>query len=200
MRVLASLALAATLAPPALAQTTLSAPEPPTVPSPRPVLTEPEQKVAPAQSGAGPHEPVLPSPPSPEATTPANPLQPQAVEGSPPSSAGPAQPLPPAPSVSTPLQQSARVTPEAASYLREIGIDPEAPDIIEVSQDTVGDYSLDALAAAHDETRLRRFIYTRLFMHHFIADSDNLRIEPDKYDITFLSPEEVNLIAEELNK
>jgi hypothetical protein len=37
-------------------------------------------------------------------------------------------------------------------------------------------------------------------MHRFLADPDNVRIEPDKYDISFLTPEEVKLIADELNQ
>ncbi|HLL28874.1 MAG TPA: hypothetical protein VKT73_14650 [Xanthobacteraceae bacterium] len=105
------------------------------------------------------------------------------------------------PSATPPLQQqTASVSPETAAYLKEIGIDPGAPDVIEVSQDNVGAVSLDSLAAARDETRVRRFIYTRTFMHRFLADPDNVRIEPDKYDIAFLTPDEVNLISDLLNK
>ena len=88
----------------------------------------------------------------------------------------------------------------AERVLQEIGIDPNAPDVVEVSQDAVGAYSLDALAAERNETQVRRFIYTRVFMHRFLADPDNVRIEPDKYDISFLTPEEVKLIADELNR
>jgi hypothetical protein len=101
----------------------------------------------------------------------------------------------------SPLQErTARVSPPTAAYLQEIGIDPNAPDVVEVSQDAVGAYSLDSLAAGRDETQVRRFIYTRTFMHRFLADPDNVRIEPDKYDISFLTPEEVKLIADELNE
>ena len=72
--------------------------------------------------------------------------------------------------------------------------------MIEVSQDDVGGYSLDSLAAQRDETQVRRFIYTRTFLHRFLADPKNLRIELDKYDVTFLTPEEVKLIGDGLNK
>ena len=195
---LASLALTVALCHGAFAQ---PAP-PPSAPSAVP--PQPEQPIEPSltQPAPGVIGPALPPPPSPEATTPPNPLQPPpAIEASPPPNPTPAQPLPPATPSTPPLQlQSARVSPEAAAYLQEIGIDPNAPDVVEVSQDAVGAYSLDSLAARRDETQVRRFIYTRIFMHRFLADSDNVRIEPDKYDISFLTLEEVKLIADELNK
>jgi hypothetical protein len=199
MRILASLALTVALCHGALAQV-----QQPAVP-PSAVPPQPEQPVEPSLAQPPPGVtigPALPPPPSPEATTPPNPLQPPpAIEVSPPPSPTPAQPLPPATPSAPPLQQqTARVSPEAAAYLQEIGVDPNAPDVIEVSQDEVGTYSLDSLAAQRDETQVRRFIYTRIFMHRFLADSDNMRIEPDKYDISFLTPEEVRLIADELNK
>lgn len=193
MRILASLAITLALCHGALAQSAPPAEVPP----------QPEQQMEP--SLAEPVPPTLPAPPqppSPEATTPSNPLQPPpTIEVSPSPAPAPAQPLPPASPSATPLQeQAARVNPQAAAYLREIGIDPNAPDVVEVSQDAVGAYSLDALAAQREETQVRRFIYTRIFMHRFLADPDNVRIEPDKYDISFLTPEEVKLIADELNK
>jgi hypothetical protein len=199
---LASLALTVALCHAALAQVQ----SPPAPPSDVPSQPE-QQPTEPSLAQPGPGSgvtigPSLPPPPSPEATTPANPLQsPPAIEVSPPPSPVPAQPLPPATPSAPPLQQqTARVSPEAAAYLQEIGIDPNGPDAVEVSQDEVGGYSLDSLAAQRDETQVRRFIYTRIFMHRFLADSDNMRIEPDKYDISFLTPEEVKLIADELNK
>jgi hypothetical protein len=196
---LASLALTVALCHGALAQ---PAP-PPSAPSAVP--PQPEQPIEPSLAQPAPGVtigPALPPPPSPEATTPPNPLQPPpAIEASPPPSPAPAQPLPPATPSAPPLQQqTARVSPESAAYLQEIGIDPNSPDVLEVSQDAVGAYLLDSLAAGHDETQVRRFIYTRIFMHRFLADSDNMRIEPDKYDISFLTPDEVKLIADELNK
>jgi hypothetical protein len=201
MRFFTFLALALMLAHGALAQ---SQPAPSALPAEVP---PPEQQAEPPLAKPAPAPevtvgPTLPPPPSPEATTPANPLQPPAIEASPATApAAPAQPLPPPPSPAPPLQQEkARVSPPTAAYLREIGIDPEAADVIEVSQDAIGAVSLDSLAAARDETKVRRFIYTRAFMHHFLADPDKVRIEPDKYDIGFLTPEEVNLIADELNK
>ena len=192
MRILASLAITLTLCHGALAQL---------VPPPAPPLSvpsQPENQAEPVPSTL----PAPPQPPSPEATTPSNPLQPPpTIEGSPSPASVPAQPLPPAPSSAPPLQgETARVSPQAAAYLQEIGIDPNAPDVVEVSQDAVGAYSLDALAAERNETQVRRFIYTRVFMHRFLADPDNVRIEPDKYDISFLTPEEVKLIADELNR
>lgn len=197
MRILASLALTVTLCHGALAQ--LAPPPAPSSPEPpqsehqtEPPLAQPAPEVVPA----------LPPPPSPEATTPPNPLQqPPTTEVSPSAAPVPAQPLPPATPSTPPLQeQTARVSPPTAAYLQEIGIDPNAPDVVEVSQDAVGAYSLDSLAAQRDETQVRRFIYTRTFMHRFLADPDNVRIEPDKYDISFLTPEEVKLIADELNQ
>src|SRR5262249_40847539 len=160
-------------------------------PKPEQQLDPPLGRTPPPVTGT----PTLPQPPSPEAVTPANPLQP----------AGPVEGSPPAVSVGVPPQTStalprATVRPETAAYLQEIGIDPNAPDVVEISQDIVGAYSLDALAAERDEVRVRRFIYTRTFLHRFLADSNNLHIEPDKYDIGFLTPEEVNLIADELSK
>jgi hypothetical protein len=194
MRIFASLAVTLVLCHGALAQ---SAP-------PAEVQPQPEQLIdPPVQPGPGVTiGPSLPQPPSPEATTPPNPLQPPPVtEVSPPAAPASVQPLPPAPASTPPLQeQTARVSPAAAIYLQEIGIDPKAPDVVEVSQDSVGAYSLDSLAAERDETQVRRFIYTRIFMHRFLADPDNVRIAPDKYDISFLTPEEVKLIADELNK
>jgi hypothetical protein len=198
MRILASLVLTVALCHGALAQ-----PAPPSAPSAVP--SQPEQPIEPSLAQPAPGVtigPALPPPPSPEATTPPNPLQPPpAIEASPPPNPTPAQPLTPATASTPPLQQqTARVSPESAAYLQEIGIDPSAPDVIEVSQDAVGAYSLDSLAAQRDETQVRRFIYTRIFMHRFLADSDNIRIEPDKYDISFLTAEEVKLIADDLNK
>jgi outer membrane biosynthesis protein TonB len=197
MRILASLAITLALCHGAFAQSA-----PPATP-PAEVPPQPEQQMEP--SLAEPMPPTLPAPPqppSPEATTPSNPLQPPpTIEVSPSPAPAPAQPLPPASPSATPLQeQTARVNPQVAAYLQEIGIDPNAPDVVEVSQDAVGAYSLDALAAQREETQVRRFIYTRIFMHRFLADPDNVRIEPDKYDISFLTPEEVKLIADELNK
>jgi len=164
--------------------------------------------VPPADPAEPPHvEPVPsvvpapPPPPSPESTTPSNPLQhAPATEVSPPAAPPKAEPLPPPPAAAPPLEQKARVKPETAAYLQEIGIDPAAADVVEVSQDIVNGISLDSLAAERNETGVRRFIYTRTFMHHFLADSNNLRIEPDKYDIAFLTPDEVKLISEDLNK
>jgi hypothetical protein len=193
MRFLASFAITVVLCQGALAQ---SAP-------PAEVQPQPEQLIdPPVPPGPGMTiGPALP-PPSPEATTPLNPLQPPPpTEVSPPAAPASVQPLPPAPASTPPLQgETARVSPAAAVYLQEIGIDPKAPDVVEVSQDAVGAYSLDSLAAERDETQVRRFIYTRIFMHHFLTDPDNVRIAPDKYDISFLTPEEVRLIADELNK
>jgi hypothetical protein len=197
MRILASLAITVALCHGAFAQ-----PAPP--PAPSSEAPQPEQQTEPPLAQPAPGltiGPALPPPPSPEAPTPPNPLQPPPnVEVSPPATSPSAQPLPPATPPAPPLQQTARVSPEAAAYLQEIGIDPNAPDVVEVSQDKVGAYSLDSLAAGRDETKVRRFLYTRTFMHRFLADSDNLRIEPDKYDISFLTAEEVQLIADELNK
>jgi hypothetical protein len=199
MRILASLAVTVALCHGVLAQSA------PSAMAPAEAQPQPEQKTEPSLVLPGPGVtigPTLPPPPSPDATTPPNPLQPPTgIEISPPSASAPVQPLPPASPAETPLQErTARVSPPAAAYLQEIGIDPNAPDVVEVSQDEVGAYSLDSLAAQRDETKVRRFIYTRTFMHRFLADPDNVRIEPDKYDIAFLTPEEVNLIADELNK
>ena len=196
MRILASLAITLMLCHGALAQL-VPPPAPPSVPS------QPEHQAEPPPAEPVPSTlPAPPQPPSPEATTPPNPLQPPpTTEVSPSSAPAPVQPLPPAPSSVPPLQgETARVSPPTAAYLQEIGIDPNAPDVVEVSQDAVGAYSLDALAAERNETQVRRFIYTRVFMHRFLADPDNVRIEPDKYDISFLTPEEVKLIADELNR
>jgi hypothetical protein len=199
MRILALLAITVALCHGAFAQ-----PAPPLA-GPSSEAPQPEQQTEPPLAQPAPGltiGPVLPPPPSPEATTPPNPLQPPPnVEVSPPAIPPSAQPLPPATPPTPPLQQqTARVSLEAAAYLQEIGIDPNAPDVVEVSQDKVGAYSLDSLAAGRDETQVRRFIYTRTFMHRFLADSDDVRIEPDKYDISFLTAEEVQLIADELNK
>jgi hypothetical protein len=199
MRILASLTLAVTLCHGALAQLA----PPPAPPSPE--QPQPENQAEPPLAQPAPGltiGPALPPPPSPEATTPPNPLQqPPTTEVSPSSAPVPAQPLPPAGPPVPPLQErTARVSAPTAAYLQEIGIDPNAPDVVEVSQDAVGAYSLDSLAAGRDETQVRRFIYTRTFMHRFLADPDNVRIEPDKYDISFLTPEEVKLIADELNE
>jgi hypothetical protein len=197
MRILASLAVTLALCHGALAQLAPPAQLPSSVPP------QPEHQAEPPLAGQLP--PTLPTPlqpPSPEATTPPNPLQqPPAIEGSPSSASVLAQPLPPAVPSTPPLRgETVRVKPQAAAYLLEIGIDPNAPDVVEVSQDEVGAYSLDSLAAERQETQIRRFIYTRIFMHRFLADPDNVRIAPDKYDISFLTPEEVKLIADELDK
>ena len=199
MRILASLALTLALGHGAFAQLAL----PPAASSSEPPQSEHQSEPPLAQPGPGVTlGPTLPPPPSPEATTPPNPLQqPPTTEVSPSTAPAPVQPLPPAAPSTPPLQeQTARVSPPTAAYLQEIGIDPNAPDVVEVSQDEVGVYSLDSLAAQRDETQVRRFIYTRTFMHRFLADPDNVRIEPDKYDISFLTPEEVKLIADELNQ
>ena len=197
MRILVSLALTMALCHGALAQLASPQPAPPDSAQP-----QTEHQAEPLVPSAPQTLPALPLPPSPEATTPPNPLQqPPTTEVSPSAAPVPAQPLPAAASPATPLQErTARVSPPTAAYLQEIGVDPNAPDVVEVSQDEVGAYSLDSLAAQRDETQVRRFIYTRTFMHRFLADPDNVRIEPDKYDIAFLTPEEVNLIADELRK
>lgn len=197
MRILTSLAITVALCHGALAQ--IAPPQPAPTDSAPP---QPEHQAEPLVQPAPQAVPTLPLPPSPEATTPSNPLQqPPTTEVSPSSAPAPAQPLPVAVSPTPPLQErTAQVSPPTAAYLQEIGIDPNTADVVEVSQDEVGAYSLDSLAAHRDETQVRRFIYTRTFMHRFLADPDNVRIEPDKYDIAFLTPEEVNLIADELNK
>ena len=175
---------------------------PPAPAGPGTVEPQPEQTLQKPTVQPGPaNGPTLPLPPSPEATTPANPLQPPPpIEVSPPAGSPPAPPLPP-PSLEPPLRdKKAEVSPATAAYLREIGIDPDARDVVAVSQDAIGLMSLDALAEARDEARVRRFIYTRTFMLRFLTDPDNVRIEPDKYDIAFLTPDEVDFIADELNK
>ena len=174
-------------------------PAPATPPSPASPQAEPSE---PPHTDPVPLSVPAPSqPPSPEATTPANPLQhAPTTEVSPPSAPVPGQPLPPAATVAPPLEQKAQVSQQTAAYLQEIGIDPNAPDVVEVSQDSVGEITLDSLAAERDEAKVRRFIYTRTFMHRFLADSKNLSIEPDKYDIAFLTPDEVKLITDDLNK
>jgi outer membrane biosynthesis protein TonB len=197
MRILASFAFTMALCHGALAQLA-----PPQLAPSESAQPQPEHQAEPLVQSAPQAVPALPQPPSPEATTPPNPLQqPPTTEVSPSSIPTPAQSLPAAATPTPPLQErTARVNPAAAVYLQEIGIDPNAPDVVEVSQDEVGAYSLDSLAAQRDETQVRRFIYTRTFMHRFLADPDNVRIEPDKYDIAFLTREEVSLIADELNK
>lgn len=193
----ATLAALAVLGHAAVAQTTPPAHgRPSETPKPEQQLEPPLARTPPPVTAG----PTLPPPPSPEAATPANPLRPAgSIEASPPPASADASTLP-VPASAPPLQQTAGVNPDTAAYLQEIGIDPRTPEVVEVSQDTVGAYTLDALAAERDEVRVRRFIYTRTFLHRFLADSNHLHIEPDKYDIGFLTPEEVNLIADELSK
>ena len=175
---------------------------PPPTTTPPTVEPQPEQHMdKPATQPGAPNGPTLPPPPSPEATPPANPLQPPpAIEASPPAGPTPVPPAPP-PSTEPPLRdKKTEVSPGTAAYLREIGIDPGSRDVVAISQDAIGELSLDALVERRDETRVRRFIYTRTFILRFLTDPDNVRIEPDKYDIAFLTPDEVNFIADELNK
>lgn len=66
-------------------------------------------------------------------------------------------------SMSAPVH--AEILPATAAYLRQIGINPAAREVVTVANDRVNNASLNSLAAAKDEKGLRTFIGTRNVVH-----------------------------------
>jgi hypothetical protein len=95
--------------------------------------------------------------------------------------------------------------PDAAAFLREIGIDPASADVASVikdvvSNDKVKDISLNSLATKRDKDGVKRFIATRVFFHKFVVDS-NTRAPPDElYRTLYLTNAEKGFIACQISK
>ena len=88
---------------------------------------------------------------------------------------------------------------KTSAYLKEIGIDPESPDVKLAADDVISnregtkDVSLDSLAAFRDQQGGRRFIATRSFIHRYMADQ-NTPFPKAHYDVAYLTDTEQHVI------
>jgi hypothetical protein len=96
------------------------------------------------------------------------------------------------------------MTPETAAYLRTIGVNPEAADVVAVDSEGPistsydGDdqeYSLDTLAAAKRKNGVSSFITTRGFIRHLKENFDGTSIPKTNYDPLYLTGEERGLVG-----
>lgn len=100
---------------------------------------------------------------------------------------------------------AAALTPETGGFLKLIGIDPLAWEVVELSSDSVksrsGDiFTLDSVAAGRDETAVRSFLVTRSFLHAFREDPGTQFPDNALYDLKYLTIDEQRYIARTLMK
>jgi hypothetical protein len=95
------------------------------------------------------------------------------------------------------------LSPKAESFLRQAGLDPQAPEVRRAEQDGVihtdynGDpeaHSLESLAATGKTNRVRTFVGTREFIRRLKKDSAGTPIPRSNYDPLYLTPEERELV------
>lgn len=104
-----------------------------------------------------------------------------------------------APALKPPLK------PAVASFLKELGLDPGAKDILSIAGDKVTAksgkiYSLDSLAAKRDENGVKAFIATRVFLHAFQKNPETEFPDDELYNILYLNGPEKTFIAEKLKE
>lgn len=98
---------------------------------------------------------------------------------------------------------AAALTPRTESFLKELGVDPQAPGVVAVSSDSVtaesGEvYTLDSLAAKRDEISVKSFLVTRGFLYDFRNDSGSQFPDDEFYNILYLSVADRKYIAKRL--
>jgi len=100
---------------------------------------------------------------------------------------------------------AAAMAPGTASFLEELGIDPRAWEVVELSSDSVKSksgeiFTLDSVAAGRDETAVRSFLVTRSFLHAFREDPGTQFPDNALYDLKYLAIDERREIARTLMK
>ncbi len=104
----------------------------------------------------------------------------------------------------TPAQaQASKLKPATISFLQELGINPWSRDIFAIAADSVTAksgkvYTLDSLAAKRDETGVKSFIATRVFIHAFRKDSSVEFPNDELYNILYLTADEKAYISKKL--
>jgi hypothetical protein len=100
----------------------------------------------------------------------------------------------------TAVVSAAALSPKAADYLRELGIDPGSAEVTGIIDDQIGrgadgnPFNLDSFAVRRSESGVRHFIATRNFIRKFQKDSKTPFLPNEVYQIRYLTPEEVQFI------
>jgi len=89
----------------------------------------------------------------------------------------------------------AELSPQAAGFLKEIGLDPDSPRVKAVADDSIVDrqgkrISLDELARRKDAPAVRRFIATRNFLRDYEADTNTRIPAAEDYESSYLTTDE----------
>lgn len=96
------------------------------------------------------------------------------------------------------------MTPETEQYLRQIGLNPQSPEVaaadaegpISTSYDEdVQDYSIDTLAAAKKKNGISSFIGTRTFIRRLKGNFAGTSIPRTNYDPLYLTGEERGMVG-----
>jgi hypothetical protein len=94
------------------------------------------------------------------------------------------------------------LSPSSTKYLRSIDIDPKSAQVVSADKDGAirsayrgkpVENSLEALAAAHDAVKVRKFIATRDFVKRLKADFEGTPMLRVDYDAMYLTESERDL-------
>jgi len=104
-----------------------------------------------------------------------------------------------------PSLASEELSPKALEFLKEIGVDADAPQLKSVLNDVIktpnGEVaSVEELAKNKNKTALLRFISTRNFVQSYARDQNTRLPATDEYESSFLTPEEKVLVQPAFRK
>lgn len=93
--------------------------------------------------------------------------------------------------------------PATEAFLKELGIDPRSPEVRAISGDSVASksgkvYTLDSLGAKRDETGVKSFVATRVFIRAFRKNPETEFPADELYNILYLTSEEKAYISKKL--
>jgi hypothetical protein len=100
----------------------------------------------------------------------------------------------------------ADLAPATSGYLKEIGLDPQSPEIESVANESVlmrngGIASLDALAKQKkSKQEILRFVGTRRFVRAYRENPDTRLPAADEYDAAYVTDEEKAIIQPAFRK
>lgn len=102
-------------------------------------------------------------------------------------------------------EKASALKPATESFLKELGMDPQSSQILTIASDSVTAksgkvHTLDSLAAKRDETGVKAFIATRVFIRDFKKDSTVDFPDEELYNIAYLTAPEKVYIATKLKE
>jgi len=89
---------------------------------------------------------------------------------------------------------------KSVAFLKELRLDPASKEIAGITDDQVGSYSLDTLAAKRNEDGVKAFIATRNFIRKYRQNTKTPFPPDDLYVIRYLKPDEAQFISAQLIK